>query len=113
MVNYRRNFVPGGTFFFTVTLADRRSSLLVDYIGLLRNAFRTTYLERPFKIETIGKIANAPPSDSACAGSLLRGIATRSPESGGAESRKPIVPRDHETMSSRGSAAGINVDSRS
>ncbi len=25
MVHYRRNRVPAGTFFFTVTLADRRS----------------------------------------------------------------------------------------
>ena len=29
MVRYRRNFVPGGTYFFTVTLADRTSSALV------------------------------------------------------------------------------------
>jgi putative transposase len=26
---YRRNWVPGGTFFFTVNLRDRRSGLLV------------------------------------------------------------------------------------
>jgi putative transposase len=39
MVRYRRNVVPGGTFFFTVTLADRRSSLLVDNITALRVAF--------------------------------------------------------------------------
>jgi hypothetical protein len=30
MVRYRRNFVPGGTFFFTVTLADRRSLVLTE-----------------------------------------------------------------------------------
>src|SRR5215510_11386758 len=30
MVKYRRNFVPGAAYFFTVTLADRRSSALVD-----------------------------------------------------------------------------------
>ena len=40
MVRYRRNFLPGGTFFFTVTLDDRRSSALIDHIGLLRAAFR-------------------------------------------------------------------------
>jgi REP element-mobilizing transposase RayT len=39
MVGYRRNFVPGGTYFFTVTLADRRSNALVDHIGALRGAF--------------------------------------------------------------------------
>ena len=53
MVKYRRNFLPGGTFFFTVTLADRHSRLLVDYIGRLRNAFRAARLERPFTIEAI------------------------------------------------------------
>src|SRR5436305_11000379 len=30
MVGYRRNFVPGGCYFFTLSLADRRSSALVD-----------------------------------------------------------------------------------
>lgn len=53
MVRYRRNFVPGGTFFFTATLADRRSSALVDNIGLLRRAFRTTRRERPFSIDAV------------------------------------------------------------
>lgn len=40
MVRYRRNFVPGGTYFFTVTLADRTSSALVDHVAALRMAFR-------------------------------------------------------------------------
>jgi putative transposase len=53
MVAYRRNFVPGGTFFFTVVLADRRSSLLVDYVDSLRTAFRVTRKERPFSIDSI------------------------------------------------------------
>src|SRR5262249_40714301 len=53
MVRYRRNFVPGGTFFFTVTLADRRSSVLVDHVDLLRVAVRTTQAERPFTIDAI------------------------------------------------------------
>jgi putative transposase len=53
MVRYRRNFVPGGTFFFTVTVADRRSSVLTDHIDALRQAFRTTRTERPFKIDAI------------------------------------------------------------
>jgi len=48
MVNYRRNFVSGGTFFFTVTLADRRSKVLVDHIDLLRDALRAARRERPF-----------------------------------------------------------------
>ncbi len=53
MVNYRRNFVPGGTYFFTVNLRDRSSRLLVEHIGLLRTAFRTVRLERPFRVDAI------------------------------------------------------------
>jgi len=53
MVRYRRNFVPGGMFFFTVTLNDRRSSALVDHVALLRAAFRKTHGERPFAIDAI------------------------------------------------------------
>jgi putative transposase len=53
MVSYRRNFVPGGTYFFTVTLFDRRSSLLVDRIDALRAAFRVARRERPFLIDAI------------------------------------------------------------
>jgi putative transposase len=39
MSNYRREWVPGGTYFFTVTLANRRSRLLVDAIPLLRKVY--------------------------------------------------------------------------
>jgi putative transposase len=51
MVRYRRNRIAGGTFFFTLTLADRRSSALIDHIGLLRAAFRVARQERPFAID--------------------------------------------------------------
>ena len=40
MVNYRRNRVAGGTYFFTVTLQDRRSDLLVCEIDALKEAWR-------------------------------------------------------------------------
>jgi putative transposase len=53
MVRYRRNFLAGGTYFFTVTLADRRSSVLTDHIDALRAAFRVTRRERPFAIDAI------------------------------------------------------------
>jgi putative transposase len=39
MTNYRRNFLSGGSFFFTANLADRRLRLLTDHIDLLRKAF--------------------------------------------------------------------------
>jgi len=53
MTSYRRNFVPGGSYFFTVNLADRRLSLLTGHIGLLRHAFRETRARHPFTIEAV------------------------------------------------------------
>lgn len=53
MVHYRRNRVPGGTYFFTVTLNDRSSRMLVDHIESLRHAFRTTKRERQFVLDAI------------------------------------------------------------
>jgi putative transposase len=53
MTSYRRNFIPGGTFFFTVNLAQRWSRGLVDNIALLRHAFRDTRLRHPFAIDAI------------------------------------------------------------
>ena len=49
MVRYRRNYVPGGTYFFTVTLADRRASLLTDRIDALGTAFRRCRSPHPFE----------------------------------------------------------------
>ena len=51
MPDYRRNRVPGGTFFFTVNLRDRRSDLLVTYIDALRLAVRATRSRTPFHID--------------------------------------------------------------
>jgi len=53
MVNYRRNLVRGGTYFFTVALANRRSSALVKNVDSLRQAFKRTRTERPFDIDAI------------------------------------------------------------
>ncbi|MBI4207610.1 MAG: transposase [Betaproteobacteria bacterium] len=53
MVSYRRNFIPGGTYFFTVTLNDRRARHLTEHIDALRQAFRTTRRERPFDVVAI------------------------------------------------------------
>ena len=38
MTNYRRNLATGGTYFFTVNLADRSRTLLTDHIYELRDA---------------------------------------------------------------------------
>ena len=48
MTRYRRNFVPGGSFFFTVNLAERRLRLLTEHIDLLRKSFRITRARHPF-----------------------------------------------------------------
>jgi putative transposase len=79
MVKYRRNFVPGATYFFTVTLADRRSSALVDHIRALRAAFRAGRRERPFTIDAIvilpdhlHAILTLPPGDADFSGRWRR-----------------------------------------
>jgi|SRR6185437_6919413 len=53
MTGYRRNFVPGGSFFFTLNLAERRLRLLTEYIAELRTAFRETRQRHPFTIEAM------------------------------------------------------------
>ena len=71
MVLYRRNRVAGGTYFFTVTLRDRKSTLLVDHIGLLREAVKRTKFANPFTIdawvvlpEHMHTIWTLPPNDT-------------------------------------------------
>jgi putative transposase len=51
MPNYRRYRVPGGTYFFTVNLLERKKDTLVSHIDCLRAAVRKTRLERPFYID--------------------------------------------------------------
>jgi putative transposase len=53
MPNYRRLFVPGGTFFFTANLADRRSTLLTEHIKLLRAAYAYAAERQPFETVAI------------------------------------------------------------
>src|ERR1700740_3403399 len=53
MPNYRRALVPGGCWFFTVNLLDRRQRLLVDQVDALRSAFEETKKCYAFEIEAI------------------------------------------------------------
>jgi putative transposase len=53
VTNYRRSLVPGGSYFFTVNLEDRRSRLLTDHIDSLRAAFWQAHRQHPFAIEAI------------------------------------------------------------
>ena len=51
MPDYRRWRVPGGTYFFTVNLLERRLDTLVKHIDELRDAVRTAY-GGPFVLRT-------------------------------------------------------------
>ncbi|MCW9043822.1 MAG: transposase [Pseudopelagicola sp.] len=51
MSSYRRPNIPGARVFFTVALARRGASLLVDEIEVLREAVRVTRARRPFGID--------------------------------------------------------------
>jgi putative transposase len=53
MPQYIRAFVPGGTFFFTVTLLERRRKLLIEHIDNLREVFKAARRRRPFTVEAI------------------------------------------------------------
>ena len=53
MPNYRRAFIPGGCWFFTVNLLERRRTLLIDHIDILRNAVSQTQRRYPFEIDAI------------------------------------------------------------
>jgi putative transposase len=71
MPNYRRAFVPGGCWFFTVNLLERRQSLLVDRIESLRDAVAKTRKSHPFTIDAfvvlpdhLHAVWTLPPSDA-------------------------------------------------
>jgi len=51
MTDYRDNRVPGGTFFFTVRLLDRGSSLLTDHIAAFGDAIRQARVRKPFHVD--------------------------------------------------------------
>jgi REP-associated tyrosine transposase len=71
MPNYRRAFVPGGCWFFTVNLLERRNALLVDRIEMLRDAVQRTRERYPFAIDAfvvlpdhIHAVWTLPPGDA-------------------------------------------------
>lgn len=53
MPRYRRIRQPGGTYFFTVNLAQRGDDLLLREIDLLRAAMRATLADRPVRIDAM------------------------------------------------------------
>lgn len=71
-MQYRRAFVPGGTFFFTVVTANRRPLLANEKaVGVLREAFKAVIAKRPFAVvamavlpEHLHSVWTLPPGDS-------------------------------------------------
>lgn len=54
MTDYRRWRIPGGCYFFTVNLAERKNNtLLVQHIDLLREATRKVKSTHPFYVDAI------------------------------------------------------------
>ena len=53
MPNYRRVFNPGGTWFFTVNLLERRTKLLTENVTELRHAIYWTKRRLPFRIDAL------------------------------------------------------------
>ena len=50
---YRRLYIPGGTYFFTVTLADRGRQTLVEEIDLLRMSYASVARELPVRCDAM------------------------------------------------------------
>lgn len=71
---YRDNRVPGGTFFFTVRLFDRGSTLLTEHISAFGAAMRLARGRRPFHVDAWAVLPDhahaiwtLPPGDHDCA----------------------------------------------
>jgi len=71
MVLYRRDRTPGATWFFTLNLANRQSSLLTEHISLLRSSFAHVMRQHPWRIDAIvilpehlHAICTLPPGDA-------------------------------------------------
>ena len=54
MRTYKRVWIPGGYYFFTVNLAERNdTTLLIDKIHLLRRAFKNVQSSYPFVMDAV------------------------------------------------------------
>jgi putative transposase len=70
-MRYRRSASPGGTYFFTVNLADRRLDTLVRHIDNLREVIRKVKTQHPFDIvamvvlpDHLHSVWRLPPGDA-------------------------------------------------
>jgi putative transposase len=53
MTSYRRDHTPGATWFFTLALANRQSTLLTDHVHLLRTCFGQVMQRHPWTLDAI------------------------------------------------------------
>ena len=51
MSRYKRSYIEGGTYFFTVNLLQRDKTLLIDHIEALRSTVAEVKTSRPFIID--------------------------------------------------------------
>jgi putative transposase len=52
-MRYRRADVTGGTYFFTINLAERNRTLLVDHVDVLRAVMQKVKAKHPFRIDAM------------------------------------------------------------
>ncbi len=52
-MQYRRDDTKGGTWFFTVNLAERHKNTLVDEIDILRKVMNKVKQQYPFKVDAM------------------------------------------------------------
>jgi putative transposase len=103
MPQYRRYYVPGGTFFCTVNLADRNADLLVRNIACLRDAVREVRAGAAFALDAwvvlpdhLHCIWTLPEGDTDYSGrwrEIKKRFAKRLPAS---EPRMPVMTRRGE-----------------
>jgi putative transposase len=74
MTHYRDNRVPGMSYFFTVRLLDRNSTLLTDHFSAFGEAMRQARVRKPFHVDAWVVLPNhahaiwtLPPGDHDCA----------------------------------------------
>lgn len=90
-MRYLRSVSPGGTYFFTVNLADRRLDTVVRHIGNLREAVRKVKASHPFDIvamvvlpDHLHSVWRLPPDDAdySVRSSLIKACFSRTLASG-------------------------------
>jgi putative transposase len=103
MSRYRRANIDGGLFFFTVTLADRSSDLLVRQIERLRAVYASVHERHPFETvaicilhDHIHAVWSLPPGDAdfPLRWSLIKSGFSRGLAGHGLRSKSQIVKRE-------------------